>query len=127
MDKVKKVIDGLNNSKYMAGIAMIMLNIGSKYIIMELSETQEQIMANKIFRRFIIFTVCFIATRDVIVSLILTAIFVVLVSNLFNENSKFCIIKKNKTFKQISKDDYMKAVKIKELYELQNKKKKLNI
>ena len=122
MDKVRNVINGINNSKYMAGIAMIMLNIGSKYIMMELSETQEQVMANKIFRRFIIFTVCFIATRDVVVSLILTGIFVILVSNLFNENSKYCIIKKKKTFKQISKDDYMKAIKIKELYELQNKK-----
>tara|TARA_E500000178_G_scaffold355470_1_gene428214 strand:- start:1083 stop:1454 length:372 start_codon:yes stop_codon:yes gene_type:complete len=122
MDKLNKLINNLNNSKYMAGIAMIMLNIGSKYIMMELSETQEEIMANKIFRRFIIFTVCFIATRDVVVSLILTGVFVILVSNLFNENSKYCIIKKNKTFKQISKEDYMKATKIKELYELQNKK-----
>lgn len=114
-------INGLNESKYMAGIAMIILNIGSKYLMMELSETQEEFMANTVFRRFIIFTICFIATRDIIVSFILTSAFVIFVGNLFNENSKFGIVKKKKKpFKQISKTEYLKALKIQELYELQH-------
>ena len=114
-------INELNESKYMAGIAMIILNIGSKYLMMELSETQEEFMANTIFRRFIIFTICFIATRDIIVSFILTGAFVIFVGNIFNENSKFCIVKKKKkTFKQISRTEYLKALKIQELYELQH-------
>jgi len=122
---ITTLIDSINNSKYMAGIAMIVLNIGSKYIIMELSESQEAFMANKLFRRFAIFTICFIATRDVITSLILTSVFIILVGNVFNENSKYSIVKK-KPFKQVAKNDYLKAVKIKELYELQNKKKSTN-
>jgi len=114
-------INGLNESKYMAGIAMIILNIGSKYLMMEMSETQEEFMANTVFRRFIIFTICFIATRDIIVSFILTGAFIIFVGNIFNENSKFCIVKKKKKpFKQISKTDYLKALKIQELYELQH-------
>jgi len=114
-------INGLNENKYMADIAMIILNIGSKYLMMEMSETQEEFMANTVFRRFIIFTICFIATRDIIVSFILTGAFVIFVGNIFNENSKFCIVKKKKKpFKQISKTDYLKALKIQELYELQH-------
>ena len=114
-------INELNESKYIAGIAMIILNIGSKYLMMELSETQEEFMANTIFRRFIIFTICFISTRDIIVSFILTGAFVIFVGNIFNENSKFCIVKKKKKpFKQISKTEYLKALKIQELYELQH-------
>jgi len=119
---IPTIIDRINNSKYMAGIAMIVLNIGSKYIIMELSESQEEFMTNKIFRRFAIFTISFIATRDIITSLILTAVFIILVGNVFNENSKYSIVKK-KPFKQVAKNDYLKAVKIKELYELQTKTK----
>jgi hypothetical protein len=119
---IPTIIDRINNSKYMAGIAMIVLNIGSKYIIMELSESQEAFMTNKIFRRFAIFTISFIATRDIITSLILTSVFIILVGNVFNENSKYSIVKK-KPFKQVAKNDYLKAVKIKELYELQTKTK----
>lgn len=119
---IPTIIDRINNSKYMAGIAMIVLNIGSKYIIMELSESQEAFMTNKIFRRFAIFTISFIATRDIITSLILTSVFIILVGNLFNENSKYSIVKK-KPFKQVAKNDYLKAIKIKELYELQTKTK----
>ena len=112
----------LNNSKYFAGIMMILLNLGSKYLVMELSESQEQLLNNSIIRRVIIFTIVFIATRDVWVSLILTAIFVVLVSNLFNENSSYCILKKNKRiFKKITQNDYEKAKSIIKLYDLQLK------
>ena len=67
-DKIMKGINSINESKFMMGIAMIVLNLGSKYIMMELSETQEELMANKVFRRFIIFTVAFIGTRDVGIS-----------------------------------------------------------
>ena len=87
--KLNQHVFTLNNSKYFAGIMMILLNLGSRYLIMELSETQEQMFNNVIIRRFIIFTIVFIATRDVYVSFILTAIFIIFVSNLFNENSSY--------------------------------------
>ena len=47
----------LNNSKYFAGIMMIVLNLGSRYLVMELSQNQEQILSNKIIRRFVLFSV----------------------------------------------------------------------
>ena len=119
--KLNQHIFTLNNSKYFAGIMMILLNLGSRYLVMELSESQEQLFNNKIIRRFIIFTIVFIATRDVYVSFILTAIFIIFVSNLFNENSNYCIIKtQKKIFKSVTKNDYEKAKHLVKLYELQN-------
>jgi hypothetical protein len=119
--KLNQHVFTLNNSKYFAGIMMILLNLGSRYLVMELSETQEQMFNNVIIRRFIIFTIVFIATRDIYVSLILTAIFIVFVSNLFNENSHYCIIKKQKKiFKSVTKNDYEKAKSLVKLYDLQN-------
>ena len=119
--KLNQHVFTLNNSKYFAGIMMILLNLGSRYLIMELSESQEQMFNNKIIRRFTIFTIVFIATRDIYVSFILTAIFIIFVSNLFNENSNYCIIKKQKKiFKSVTKNDYEKAKSLVKLYELQN-------
>ena len=36
----------LNNSKFFAGLVMIMLNIGSKYVTIELSKSQEAYLKN---------------------------------------------------------------------------------
>jgi len=114
----------LNNSKYLAGLSMLILNLGSKYISMELSSSHEELMSNKIFRRFIIFTVVFISTRDIWVSFVITCIFIIFVSNLFNENSTYCLIHKPKNkFYKITKLDYEKAKQIMKYYELQNLKK----
>ena len=35
-------LNSLNNSRFFAGLVMIMLNIGSKYVTIELSKSQEQ-------------------------------------------------------------------------------------
>ena len=122
LDNVFNIANSLNQSKYFAGIMMILLNLGSRFLVSELSETQEQFLNNVIIRRFVVFTIAFIATRDVIVAFILTGVFVVLVSNLFNENSNYCIIGKSKRlFKKISKNDYARAKKIIELYDLQQR------
>ena len=50
--------------------------------------------------------------------MIVTAIFIILVSGLFNENSKYCIMTKP-VMKQVTHDDYKEAEKIIKLYELQ--------
>ena len=126
-EKINMFMENLNRSKYFAGVMMILLNLGSRFLVSELSETQEQFLNNSIIRRIVVFTVVFIATKDVWVSLILTAVFIILVSNLFNENSYYCLMKKSKKmFKQISKNDYEKAKSIINLYELQAKNNNLN-
>lgn len=116
--------DSLNNNKYFAGIMMLLLNLGSKYLAAELSNSQEQFLNNVIIRRFLIFTVVFVATRDIWVSIVLTGAFVILVSGLFHEESKYCIVSKNKMFTDLTKYDYEKARSVIKLYELQQKNKK---
>ena len=119
-----KTFDSLNQSKYFAGIMMLVLNLGSKYITMELSESQDELLRNKIIRRFLVFTVVFVATRDIFVSLILTGIFILLVSGLFNENSNYSIVTKP-VISSVSEEEYRQAMKIVKSYEFQKKKKKI--
>jgi len=109
----------LNNSKLFAGIIMILLNLGSRFIVMELSDTHEEFLNNVIIRRIIVFTVVFTATRDIVTSLILTGAFIILVSGLFNENSKYCILPK-KPKKKYNKNDIHSAKKILEWAEKNN-------
>ena len=89
---------------------------------MELSESQDELLKNKIIRRFLVFTVVFVATRDIFVSLILTGIFIILVSGLFNENSNYSIVTKP-VISSVTDDEYRQALKIIKSYEFQKKSK----
>ena len=84
----------LNNSKFFAGIVMIMLNIGSKYVTVELSKSQEEYLKNNIGRQLLIFAISWMGSRDILIALALTAIFTILTDHLFNEESAMCIIPK---------------------------------
>ena len=94
METILNYIESLNNNRYFAGIIMLLLNLGSKYISMELSQTHESFLGSKIVRRLLIFTIAFTATRDIMISIVLTASFIILVSGLFHDDSQFCLIPK---------------------------------
>lgn len=89
---LKQVINSLNNSKLLSGLIMIILNVGSKYIEMGFSKTQEEALRNGLARELLIFSVAFMGTRDIILSLLITAAFITLSNYLLNEQSKFCLI-----------------------------------
>ena len=122
----------INNSKLFAGLVMIMLNIGSKYITIKLSKSQEEYFRNSVARQLLIFSIVWMGTRDVVISFFLTATFIVLTDHLFNEESKFCVIPtslKNYAHildtnkdKFISEDELNKAMKIVETAQKQKRK-----
>jgi hypothetical protein len=92
---IKNFLDrfkNLNNNSFFAGMMLILLNIGSKYITVELSKSQEQYLKNSVARQLLIFAIAWMGSRDIVVALVLTGIFHVLTMYLFNEKSKFCII-----------------------------------
>ena len=94
MYKMGEYLSHLNNSKFFAGLVMIMLNIGSKYITIELSKSQEEYLRNSIGRQMLIFAISWMGSRDILIALTLTAIFNILANHLFNEESQLCIIPK---------------------------------
>jgi len=89
---LKNVFSSVNNSKFFAGIMMLTVNIGSRYVTLKFSKSQEEYIKNQIAREFLIFAIIWMATRDLIISVIMTASFIILADYLFNENSKFCIL-----------------------------------
>tara|TARA_A100001015_G_scaffold121515_1_gene134748 strand:- start:5260 stop:5718 length:459 start_codon:yes stop_codon:yes gene_type:complete len=85
-------LTALNSSKYMLGLMMLMLNVGSRYIELGFTKTQEQALRRGLGREILIFSTVFIGSRDVITSILMTAAFIILSDYVFNENSKFCVI-----------------------------------
>ena len=72
------MIDLLNDDKFFLGAMLILLNIGSRYLVDELSTNPDTYTQNLILRRIAVFAVCFVGTRDVVVSLLLTAGFIII-------------------------------------------------
>ncbi len=90
--RLHKIVESLNSSKYFLGFMMILLNIGSKYVTVKLSKSQEAYIRNYIIRELLIFSMCWMGTRDIYISIVVTAAFFVLTQHLFNEESQFCIL-----------------------------------
>lgn len=85
---ISNLFNDLSNSKYFLGIMMIIVNIGARYIIEELNPEQKKYLNSKFFRRIIIFSAFFVATRDILSSITLTIIFVLFIGELFNNENK---------------------------------------
>ena len=98
LSKINKGVFVLNHSKLFSGLMMIMLNVGSKYVTVQLSDSQKKIL-NKyaIFRQILIFSVFWMGTKDLYTSLAMTAVFIVLTQHIFNEKSKYCLLPKRWT------------------------------
>lgn len=87
-----ETLNAINSNKYVFAILMLVLNMGARYLELDLADHHKQFLSSKVIRRLVIFTIVFIATRDVIVSLLVTAAFIIIVLNLFNTESEYCIL-----------------------------------
>lgn len=82
----------LNNNKFFAGVMMILLNVGSKFLPITFSKSTEEYLKWSISKQILIFAMAWMATRDIYTSLVLTAVFIILSDNLFNEESNYCVV-----------------------------------
>lgn len=82
----------LNNSKFFAGVVMILLNIGSKFITIQFSKSSEEYLKYTVSKQLLVFSMAWMGTRDIYTALGLTAIFTVLSDYMFNEESSLCVV-----------------------------------
>ena len=92
IDFVHNHIMFLNNSKFFAGVIMILLNIGSKFITIQFSKSTEEYLKMNVTKQLLVFSMAWMGTRDIYTALILTAVFTVLSDHLFNEESPYCCV-----------------------------------
>jgi len=85
-------ISYLNNSKFFAGLVMILLNIGSKFISIQFSRSTEEYLKYSVSKQILVFSMAWMGTRDIYAAIGLTAAFIILSEHLFNEESSLCIV-----------------------------------
>ena len=79
-------IEKINTNKYFVGCMMIILTIGGRFIIEELSEKQRKRLDTTNFRKIFIFCAFFMATRDILIAFILTILFSLILTEIINGN-----------------------------------------
>jgi hypothetical protein len=82
------------SSPYSLAVAIFLINLGGRFLPMEISKEQEKFLNQPWFRRIIIFVIFFLATRNFITAAWMALIVILCVGYLFNENSSLCIFGK---------------------------------
>ena len=85
------------SSPYTLAGAIFMLNMGGRLLPFELSKGQEKFLNQAWFRRFVIFVIFFVATRNIITAGWLAFLIILSIGYLFNENSSLYLFGDHKT------------------------------
>lgn len=85
------VMASVNSNPYFIGLMMLLLNLGGRFLALEISKEQEKFLSHPIVRRFFLFAVLFVGTRNLIIAAGLTVIVIIMLGYLFNENSELCL------------------------------------
>jgi len=96
----------VNESKYFWGIAMLTLNLGSRFIASDLSDFHQRVLTNDLVKKFILFSMFFVATRDVATSFVLTIVFTIVVYGIFNEHSRYSLVQHETAIRKKLHDYY---------------------
>ncbi len=107
----------ISNNKIFAGCILLMTNIGGKYLAIDFPKNLDSIFTQYfILRCMVLFSVFFMATRDIKISLLLSLLFFIVVNFFINEKSTFCLIKDNtirENYKnKVTLEEYNKAKEI---------------
>ncbi len=86
-------LNNFNTSPYFIGLMMLTMNLGSRFLGLEMSKGQETFFSHPWVRRFLIFVVFFIGTRNIWVAFWLAFTAILLIGYLFNENSSLCLFR----------------------------------
>lgn len=122
-------INKLNRSKYFLGVLIIFLNLGSKFITIRMNDFHERVLRDTVGRELMIFAICFVGTRDILASILMSSLFIILNDYLFDENSDYCIIprkyrQKIKSAIDTNKDNIITESEIERAINILNKAQK---
>ncbi len=81
----KSGVNHLNENNYFIGFAMILVNIGARFIIDELDDDVREYLSGSLVRKIFVFCSVFMATRDIFTSLILTIVFIVIINEFLSK------------------------------------------
>jgi len=87
LNPLEGFITSFNANSYFIGVMMILLNLGGRHLATGLTVEQDKIFQNIWFRRFLLFVVIFIATRNIFAAFWLSIGVIITLGFLTNETS----------------------------------------
>ncbi len=75
-------------------VSMILMQIGARYLDLELTEFQRQMIKNKLVQAIILFGIIYIPVRDIKKTLLIVFLIYLIIYVLLNENHRFNIYSK---------------------------------
>jgi hypothetical protein len=111
---MESILFNISNNKLFLGSIMLLTNIGSKYLVLDIPKNLETIFSKYfILRCLVLFSIFFMATRDIKISLLLTLVFFIVLKYILNEKSSHCIIKEDDNISnKITEQEYKSAQNI---------------
>ena len=87
------LLNNIASNSLFNGSIMLLTNIGGKYLALDLPKNLDQMFHKySILRYLILFSIFFMATRDIKISVLLTLLYFIVIKFIINENSNFCLI-----------------------------------
>lgn len=77
---------------YVSGIIMLLLNVGTSFLMQDIMPIAQKIFSNIWIRRLVFFAIFFTATRDLSASILLTLVFILIVDVFLNEQSAYYLL-----------------------------------
>jgi len=87
-------MDGIVTIEPLSMIFLILVQVGGRYLKIELTPAQQKIINNVVIQSIILFAIILMATKNVVNSLIIVCFIYLCVKILFNENHKYNILSK---------------------------------
>ena len=109
---IDSYLTAISNNKLFGGCILLLTNIGGKYIALDMPDNIEKLFSKYfILRCLVLFSVLFMSTRDIKISILLSLLFFIITRFFVNEKSSFCLINTtNDNNIKISEKDYKNAI-----------------
>lgn len=101
-ERFHKFTKPLNESKLLAGILIVMINISSKFVDIRLSQPMEAYFRHTFSRHLLVFAVAWMPTRDVVLAAVISLLTIFVVDHLTNIRSPWCALSEQFTGTHLS-------------------------
>jgi hypothetical protein len=112
---------------------MLLLQFGARFVLGDLGKAHEVMLSHDITKKLVVMAMFFVATRDIVVSFMLTIAYIVIVDGILHEDRQFSLVPSILRQKiaqnvagKIPNEDYKKAKEIVKLYEAQHSTEQQN-
>jgi len=90
------ILSILNGNKILWAVTMLIFNVGSRFVLADISEGREHLLTSAVFKRLVVFSMFFVATRDVALSVVLTVAFILVFNVLLRPDVDiWCLVPKS--------------------------------